>query len=63
MEERKKTHKHHKTNYTNEGFFQNHKNQETERLAFCVITFEPIEIQTYSAPQNDRLNLNFVKDI
>ena len=31
-------------------------------LAFCVITFEPIEVQT-SAPQNDRLNLVFVKDI
>ena len=32
-------------------------------LAFCVITFEPIKIQTYLAPQNDRLNLSFVKDI
>ena len=31
-------------------------------LAFCVITFEPIKIQTYLAPQNDRLNLSFVKD-
>ena len=28
-----------------------------------VITFEPIEVQTCSAPQNDRLNLSFVKDI
>jgi hypothetical protein len=25
--------------------------------------FEPIEVQTCSAPQNDRLNLSFVKDI
>ena len=32
-------------------------------FAFCVITFEPIEVQTCSAPQNDRLSLSFVKDI
>ena len=32
-------------------------------FAFCVITFEPIEVQTCSAPQNDRLNLSFVKNI
>ena len=32
-------------------------------FAFCVITFEPIEVQTCSAPQNDRQNLVFVKDI
>ena len=32
-------------------------------FAFCVINFEPIKIQTCSAPQNDRLNLSFVKDI
>ena len=32
-------------------------------FAFCVITFEPIEVQTCSAPQNDRQNLGFVKDI
>jgi hypothetical protein len=32
-------------------------------FAFWVITFEPIKIQTWSAPQNDRLNLRFVKDI
>ena len=31
-------------------------------LAFCVITVVPIMIQTCSAPQNDRLNLSFVKD-
>ena len=34
-----------------------------EKIAFCVITFEPIKIQTHSAPQNDRLNFSFVKDI
>ena len=32
-------------------------------FAFCVITFQPIEVQTCSAPQNDRQNLVFVKDI
>ena len=31
-------------------------------FAFCVITFEPIEVQTCSAPQNDRQNLGFVED-
>ena len=34
-----------------------------EKIAFCVITLEPIKIQTHSAPQNDRLNFSFVKDI
>ena len=28
-----------------------------------VIAFDPIKILTYWAPQNDRLNLSFVKDI
>ena len=32
-------------------------------FTFCVIPFEPIEVQTCSAPQNDRQNLGFVKDI
>ena len=31
-------------------------------FAFCVVTFEPIMIQTCSALQNDRLNFSFVKD-
>ena len=31
-------------------------------FAFCVITFEPIMIQTCSAPQNDGQNFSFVKD-
>ena len=30
-----------------------------EIFAFCVITFEPIKIQTHFTPQND---LTFVKD-
>ena len=34
-----------------------------EKIAFCVITFEPIKIQTHSAPENDGLNFSFVKDI
>ena len=32
----------------------------TASFAFCVITFESIEVQTCSAPQNDRLNLSFM---
>ena len=42
------------------SFLQNHK--KTETFSFCVITFESIEFQTRSAPQNERLNLSFVKD-
>ena len=34
-----------------------------EIFAFCVIIHEPIKIQTCSAPQNDRLNFVFMKDI
>ena len=34
-----------------------------EIFAFCVRTFEPIKVKTCSAPQNDRLNFSFVKDI
>ena len=44
------------------AFLQNCKNPETEIFVFCVMTFDPITIQTCSAPQNDRLNLSFVKD-
>ena len=32
-------------------------------LATTLISFEPIKIQTSLSPQNDRLNLSFVKDI
>ena len=31
-------------------------------FVFYVIAFDPIEIQTCLAPQNDRQNLSFVKD-
>ena len=44
-------------------FLQNRTKTKMEKIAFCVITFEPIKIQTHSAPQNDRLNFSFVKDI
>ena len=32
-------------------------------FSFCVISFEPMMIKTCLAPQNDRLNFSFVKDI
>ena len=38
------------------------KKIEREIFVFCAITFEPIKIQTCLAPQNDGLNLSFVKD-
>ena len=41
---------------------QNHKIPDTEIFAFCIITFEPIKVQTRSAPQNDGQNSSFVKD-
>ena len=62
----KKTHKNAKItkNSTYEIFFlQNRTKTKMEKIAFCVITFDPIKIQTHSAPQNDRLNFSFVKDI
>ena len=33
------------------------------KLMFDVVIFEQMKMQTLSAPQNDRLNLMFVKDI
>ena len=33
------------------------------RLTFNVVIFEQMKMQTLSAPQNGRMNLNFVKDI
>ena len=44
------------------GFVQNCKKSEMEIFAFYVITFEPIRIYTCYAPQNDCLDLSFVKD-
>ena len=56
-------HKNHQKQYIQFFFLQNRTKMKTEKIAFCVITFEPIKIQTHSAPQNDRLNFSFVKDI
>ena len=38
------------------------KKMEREIFVFCVITFEPIKIQTCLAPQNDGLNLRWRKN-
>ena len=35
----------------------------TAPCAICVISFEPFKVQTCSPPQNDHLNLSFVKGI
>ena len=38
-------------NSTYEFFFlQNHTKMKMEKIAFCAITFDPIKIQTHSAP-------------
>ena len=58
----KKTQKSTKTVHT-KFFLQNPTKKKMEKIAFFVTTFEPIKIQTHSAPQNDCLNLSFVKDI
>ena len=51
-------------NSTYENFFlQKRTKTKMEKIAFCVITFDPIKIQTHSAPQNDRLNFSFVAEI
>ena len=52
----------HQKQYIRIFFLQNHTKTKMEKIAFFVITFEPIKIQTHSAPQNDRLNFSFVKD-
>ena len=36
---------------------------EYHKFTFYALIFEQMKIQTFSAPQNDRLNLIFVKDI
>ena len=58
-----KKRKNHQKQYIRIFFLQNHTKMKMEKIAFFVITFEQIKIQTYSAPQNDRLNFSFVKDI
>jgi hypothetical protein len=42
---------------------KNHSLLVITPFKFCVLTFEPIEIQTHSATQNDLLNLSILKDI
>ena len=53
----------HQKQYIRNFFLQNRTKTKMEKIAFCVITFDQIKIQTHSAPQNDRLNFSFVKDI
>jgi hypothetical protein len=60
--QKRKKCKNHQKQYIQIFFLQNRTKTKMERITFCVITFEPIKIQTYSAPQNDRLNVSFVKD-
>ena len=38
------------------------KKEETEKFWIYVVTFDPIQIQTTLAPQNDNQQLSFVKD-
>ena len=57
-----KKRKNHQKHYIRNFFLQNRNRTKMEKIAFCVITFDPIKIQTHSAPQNDRLNFSFVKD-
>jgi len=38
-----------------------YKNEAKGNFTFLVITNEPIKMQKCSAPQNDRLNLFFIK--
>ena len=42
-------------------YFQARKN--TDFNQYFVVAFDPIKISTHYAPQNDRWNLSFVKDI
>ena len=58
-----KKHKNHQKQYIRNFFLQNLTKTKMEKIAFCVITFEPIKIQTHSTPQNDHLNFSFVQDI
>ena len=61
--QKRKKRKNHQKQYIQNFFLQNRTKTKVEKNAFCVITFEQIKIQTHSAPQNDRLNFSFVKDI
>ena len=45
----------HQKQYIRNFFLQNRAKTKMEKIALCVITFDPIKIQTHSAPHNDRL--------
>ena len=47
--------------YKKQVFYKIKKKAEREIFAFFVINFEPIKVQTRSAPQSDHLNFSFVK--
>ena len=63
MQKRKKRkkRKNHQKQYIRIFFLQNCTKTKKEKIALCVITFEPIKIQTHLAPQNDRLNFRWRK--
>jgi len=42
-------------------YFQARKNKDFNQ--YFVVAFDPIKTSTHFAPQNDRWNLSFVKDI
>ena len=63
MQKCKKRKNHQKQYIRNFFFLQNPTKKKMEKIAFCVITFDQIKVQTHSAPQNDRLNFSFVEDI
>ena len=39
------------------------RHEKNDFNKYDAIAFDPIEIPTHQAPQNDRLNFSFVKDI
>ena len=57
-----KTQKSQKTLHRLDFFDKIAKERKWKYLLFCPITFEPIKIDTCLAPQNDCLNLSFVKN-
>ena len=61
--QKRKKRKNHQKQYIQIFFLQNRTKTKTEKIAFCVMTFKQIKIQTHWAPQNDCLNFSFVKDI
>ena len=55
--------KHKNANNANECFLQNRIKNEMEHFLSYAIAFNQIKILTCWAPQNDHLNLSFVKNI